>query len=162
MTITRRRFVRNLGAAAFAAVSLNSTAGGVFGQTSETAATTTTADGLFPVPPESAADPLNSLTRAHFVPFVNTFVEVYDGENRIARLRIIEATELKRAGNEKRSFSGESFSLLFQDTRRGRLAQETYRIQHFALGEFSLLLVPTGLNGNCCEAIINRVGANGK
>lgn len=157
MTITRRRFVRNLGAAAFAAVSLNSTAGSLFGQTSEITATATTGE-LFPIPPESAADPLNLLTRAHFVPFVNTFVEVYDGEIRVARLRIIEATELKRAANEKRSISGESFSLLFADARRGRLAQETYRIRHFALGEFSLLLAPTGLEGSHYEAIINRVG----
>ncbi|MDQ3801455.1 MAG: hypothetical protein M3384_18695 [Acidobacteriota bacterium] len=156
MTITRRRFVRNLSAAALAAVSLSSTAASVFSQTAETNAAT---DGLFPVPPESAADALNFLTRAHFEPFVNTFVEVYDGEIQVARLRIIEVTELKRANNEKRSFTGESFSLLFQDTRRARLAaQTTYRIQHFALGEFSLLLSPTGLKGNRYEAIINRVG----
>jgi hypothetical protein len=154
MTITRRRFVRNLSATALAAASLSSTAASVFGQIAETTAAT---GGLFPVPPESASDPLNLLTRANFEPFVNTFVEVYDGEKRVARLQLIEVTELKRANNEKRAFRGESFSLLFQDTRRARLAQETYRVQHFALGEFSLLLAPTGLKGNRYEAIINRV-----
>lgn len=149
MTITRRGFIRNLGAATVAVAALTAT-GNIFGQTLNT-------DELFPLPPESLSDPLNYLTRAHFEPFVNTFVQVSKDEKQI-RLQLIEVKELKREANESRSFRGESFSLLFADTRKSRLAQDTYSIEHFALGKFSLLLVPTGLKGNHYEAIINRIG----
>jgi len=149
MTITRRRFIRNLGVATIAAVSLTGS-GNVFGQTSIT-------DGLFLPPPESLSDPLNFLTRAHFEPFINGFVQIQTGEKRI-QMQLIEAAELKHEANESRSFRGESFSLLFQDSRPARLTQGVYQIRHFALGEFSLLLVPTGLTGIHYEAIINRLG----
>jgi hypothetical protein len=139
----------NLGATAVAAASLSLT-GNVFGQTSNP-------DGLFSLPPESLADPLNALTKAHFEPFVNTFVELQTGD-RLIRLQLIEVADLKREANEKRFYSGESFSLLFQDSRKSRLRQDVYQIRHFALGEFSLLLVPTGIKGNRYEAIINRIG----
>lgn len=152
MTITRRRFIRNLGIAAIAAVSLNSSPG-IFGQT-------LLADGLFPVPPESFSDPLNYLTRAHFEPFVDTFVQVRLSEKKRIQLQLIEVSELKHRANEKMSLRGESFSLLFQDTRTARLPQDVYRIEHAALGEFSLLLVPTGIKGNRYEAIINRIAGS--
>jgi hypothetical protein len=151
MTITRRRFIRNLGIGAIAAVSLTST-GIIFAQTSRAA------DELFPLPPESLSDPLNNLTKAHFEPFVNTFVQVRTGEKQI-QLRLIEVAELKREANESRAIRGESFSLLFEDSRKRRLSQEVYIIEHFALGEFSLLLVPTGIKGNRYEAIINRIAS---
>ncbi|HLM00041.1 MAG TPA: hypothetical protein VK400_03235 [Pyrinomonadaceae bacterium] len=152
MNIPRRRFIRNLGAAALAAASLTS-AGSIFAQTSGSA------DGLFMPPPESFADPLNYLTKAHFEPFVDTFVQVRTGETKI-QLRLIEVRDLKREDNEKRSFRGESFSLLFEDSLQARLPQEVYPIEHFALGEFSLLLVPTGIKGNRYEAVINRIAAS--
>jgi hypothetical protein len=150
MTITRRGFIQNLGIGAIAAASLTS-AGSIFAQISKT-------DGLFAAPPESFSDPLNYLTKAHFEPFVDTFVQVRTGEKQI-RLRLIEVTDLKREANESRAFSGESFSLLFEDSRKARLPQDVYPIQHFALGEFSLLLVPTGIKGNRYEAIINRIAS---
>jgi len=151
MNITRRRFIQNLGTAAIAVASLTST-GSVFAQVSKT-------DELFAVPPESFADPLNYLTRAHFEPFVDTFIEVRAGEKKI-QLRLIEVSDLNREANEKRSFRGESFSLLFEDARKARLPQDVYPIKHFALGEFSLLLVPVGIKGNHYEAIINRIAAS--
>jgi hypothetical protein len=151
MNITRRGFIQNLGTAAIAVASLTST-GSVFAQISRT-------DELFAVPTESLSDPLNFLTRAHFVPFVNTFVKVRAGEKQI-QMRLIEVTDLNRQINEQRSIRGESFSLLLEDSRKRRLAQEVYQIEHFALGEFSLLLVPVGINGQHYEAIINRIAAS--
>ena len=151
MNITRRRFIQNLGTAAIAAASLTST-GSIFAQISKT-------DELFALPPESFADPLNFLTRAHFEPFVNTFVKVRAGEKQI-QLRLVEVTDLKRQINEEHSFRGESFSLLFEGSRKARLPQEVYQLEHFALGEFSLLLVPVGIKGNRYEAVINRIAAS--
>lgn len=151
MNTTRRKFIRNLGIGVFAAVSLCST-GSVFAQLSDRD------DLLFAVPPESFSDPLNYLTKAHFEPFVNTFMQVQTGAKQI-RLQLVEVRDLKREANESRSIRGESFSLLFEDSRKNRLPQEVYRIEHFALGEFSLLLVPTGTRGNRYEAIINRIAA---
>ncbi|HEX8249288.1 MAG TPA: hypothetical protein VF599_14015 [Pyrinomonadaceae bacterium] len=149
MTTTRRRFIRNFGAAAIAAASFSST-GSIFAQISKT-------EELFIVPPASASDALNGLTREHFLSFVNTFVEVRTGDDRRIQLQLIEVADLKRQANEKRFPGGESFSLLFQDSRKSRLPQDVYPMQHFALGEFSLLLVPTGIKGNRYEAIINRI-----
>jgi hypothetical protein len=151
MNITRRRFIQNLGTAALAVASLTP-ANGVFAQISQT-------DDLFAVPPESFADPLSLQTRAHFEPFVDTFFELQTGEKQI-RMRLVEVTDLKREANEKRLFGGESYSLLFEAPRKVRLPQDVYPVRHFALGEFSLLLVPVGIKGNRYEAIINRIAAS--
>jgi len=151
MTITRRRFIQNLGAAALAAASLTSTRS-LFAQTSDGA------DELFTVPPESLSDPLNYLTKAHFEPFVDTFVQVRTGDKQI-RLRLMKVSDLNREANEKRSFRGESFSLVFEGSVKKLLPQDVYLIEHFALGKFSLLLVPSGIEGNHYEAIINRIAS---
>lgn len=150
MNIPRRRFIRNLGVAAIAAASLTSTRSSIFAQTSGAT------DGLFMPPPESFSDPLNYLTKAHFEPFVNTFVEIRAGEKQI-QMQLIKVSDLNREANEKRSFRGESYSLVFEDSVKARLPQDVYQIEHFALGKFSLLLVPGGIEENHYEAIINRI-----
>lgn len=150
MKITRRNFIQTLGTAALAIGFLNPVEN-VFGQTR-------TKDDLFLIPPESMNDPLAYLTSKHFEPFVNTFVRVQKNEKRIVELELIEVKELNNKDNEKRGFTGESFSLLFQSSGKIKLPQNTYKVEHAALGEFSLFLVPVGLKGNRYQAIINRIG----
>lgn len=162
MNITRRRFIRNLSTAAAAAAAAftaipSSSKGGVFAQ----ALSQSDGSDLTAVPATSWTDPLSYLTRAHFEPFVDSFVRVQTGEKQI-ELRLVEVKDLKRETNERRFPSGgESFSLLFEDTLPLRLGQDVYALNHDSLGEFSLLLVPTGIKGTRYEAVINRVNAAG-
>lgn len=153
MTITRRNFIQNLGAVTAAVVTLNST-GSIFASSSNP-------NELF-LPSASLSDPLNYLKKAHFEPFINTSVRVQTVKKQI-QLRLVEVKDLNSKTNLSRGFKGESFSLLFEDSRQSKLPQETYKIQHARLGEFALFLVPTGLKGNRYEAIINRINlANNK
>jgi hypothetical protein len=54
---------------------------------------------------------------------------------------------------------GECFSLVFHTSDRPPLEQNTYRVEHPALGEFALFLVPIDPGehgGQQLEAVINR------
>ena len=148
MKTTRRKFIQHLGSAAIAVITLSS-AGSVLGQTINS-------DGLFHIP-DISTDPVSRLTSAHFSPFIDTFVRVYTNEKRSVRLKIAGVKELRRETNERRGYQGECFSVLFEDSRPFRLPQDVYRIEHLALGEISLLLVPVGIDGNIYEIVINRI-----
>lgn len=150
MKITRRSFVKTFGAAVLA-VGFANPVQSVFGQIRPMK------DDLFLIPPESTNDPLTYLTSKHFEPFVNTFVRVWTDDKRAVQLELIEVKELQHSSNDKRGLSGESYSLLFQSAGKIKLPQETYRIEHDALGALSLFLVPVGLEGNRYEAVINRI-----
>ena len=124
----------------------------VFGQT---------VDGgqALPIPPESTNDALNYLRREHFEPFVNTIFEFQPDEGRAFTLKLVEVEKLSRSANEKQGLIGESFSLLFEGSKKMKIAQGTYHLNHDSFGKFSLFIAPVGLRGNRYEAIINRINA---
>jgi hypothetical protein len=148
MNVTRRKFIERVGITALAAASATSV-GKVFAQSGK-------ADGMYFRPAESAADPLNYLSRQHFEPFINTAFEV-SGEGGAARLTLIEVNAIERKTNESRGYSGESFSLIFRGSAANKLEQGTYQVRHGALGEHSLLVVPVGRKGTRYEVIINLI-----
>lgn len=50
----------------------------------------------------------------------------------------------------------ECFSLMFRGSETTRLAQDTYQVEHGALGKFEMLLVPVGKRSGRYEAVFNR------
>jgi hypothetical protein len=149
MKISRRGFIESASAAALA-VGLILPTRNAFGQTQNTMQS-------FPLPPESTENALNYLRRDHFAAFVNS-IFVFQSENGATyKLKLIEAADLSRKRNNEQGFIGESFSLLFEGSRKFPLAQGSYLTDHDRLGKFELFIVPVGLRVNRYEAVINRI-----
>lgn len=148
MKITRRNFVQISGMAALSAVLLGS-ADKAFGQTGP-------GSDLFALPPESLADPLNYLVKAHFEPFAGTTFRAGRGDGPAVNFRLKTVTDLALDLNTKQGLSGESFSLLFESTSGRKIARGAYDFDHGNLGRFTLHLEPVGKSGRNCEAVINR------
>jgi len=151
MKITRRKFLLHTGVAVLTAA-IVSPVQNILGQTLQP-------DKLFPIPPESTDDPLNYLRREHFESVVNTYFQFQLDEGRNFRLQLLAVDNLTLGANEKQGFAGQSFSLLFEGSKKSRIAQGTYQVSHDTLGQFRLFIVPVGLRGNRYEAIINRINS---
>jgi Domain of unknown function (DUF6916) len=97
----------------------------------------------------------SALSKAAFESQLHTNFLVAKGSSRIA-LKLVSVTDLM--GREK--FAGkEGFSLIFRGELNA-LEQNTYKIEHQRLGEFSFLMVPVMGSRNKTqyyEAIINRL-----
>jgi len=75
-----------------------------------------------------------------------------------------ESVAVELAEAIERPSNGECFSLLFRGPPGARLDQRTYRVEHPAVGEFALFLVPLGFAADGrpeLEAIVNRLGGPG-
>jgi hypothetical protein len=149
MKISRRNFLLNTGIAAVTAAVVFP-AQNIFGQSLKT-------EQFFPIPPEATNDALNYLRREHFEPFVNTVFQFQPAEGRAFNLQLLTVENLTLGANQKQGMSGESFSLLFEGSKKIKVPQEIYQINHDALGSFPLFIAPVGLRGNRYEAIINRI-----
>ena len=70
-----------------------------------------------------------------------------------ATVKLVEVSDYRngRAQNSDK----ECFSLLFTASKNVNLHQDTYKVKHNALGEFSMLVVPVG--GTYYEAVFNRL-----
>lgn len=149
MSISRRRFMRAGTIAAIAAgvclrPSLNTLAHDLIGQSS---ATTT--------------DPLANYTQATFTQYVNSIFRLHG--------RVIVDVTLTKVqdtlpANVSRAGGRESFALHFRGGGIS-LPQDSYQVEHAALGTFRLFLVPSGADENGAEgyvAIINRLAYSGK
>jgi hypothetical protein len=149
--INRRSFIEMLGLTAIGGASL-ATAGKAFGQTF-------ISNDLFALPSESLSDPVFSFTSAHFTPFIDTDFEARaDGDRRGVRLlRLLNVKEVLRKENMAKGIQGDSFSLMFADTRGRQLAADRYEFAHPSLGAFSLVLMPVSAELNRYEAVINHL-----
>lgn len=160
MAISRRKFVKaGAVAAAFAAIPLKNTA---FAQSSKVI---TQRPGIIPpvqIPYQSQLDPIFHLRKSSFVPHLNTTVRVRGaGLARATTLTLVEVSPTKSAAKIKNDQNaGEnSFSLIFSGSRADYVPQGVYTVEHAALGNLTLLLVPTNRrNGKMffAEAIINH------
>lgn len=100
-----------------------------------------------------------NFTKRMFMPLVNTSFRVHTGSATV-KIRLAKVTDLKTVSNSPARIAGrESFSLLFVDSRKtSGLTQDTYVVEHEALGRFSLFLVPIGQpETGHYEAIIIRL-----
>lgn len=95
------------------------------------------------------------LTKATFEPYVNTVFRISDG-TKVVRSTLVSVADIGPVPDRKQA-GKECFVIKFKGTRP--LAQNTYRIEHDALGKFELFLVPAGRDrkGSYYQAVINRL-----
>lgn len=110
-------------------------------------------------------DALSRMTWNTFFPYIGTEFEFASGTRRrsgsVARLRLSEMTSLIGNGKVDRTEPA-CFQLTFRgraDADVPRLSQNTYPVEHFALGRFDLFISDAGLveGEYVYTAIINRV-----
>ena len=107
-----------------------------------------------PVDQAQANDPLSNYTKATFVSYINSvFVFRPHGLRKDIEVTLMQVRDMTAAPG------GECFSLLFRGGGQA-LEQNTYTVEHPALGTFKLFLVPVGTDDNGaegCLATINRL-----
>lgn len=149
MAISRRRFMRAGAIAAIAAgiclkPSFNTLAQDLIGQFGG-----------------STTDPLANYTQATFTQYVNSIFRLYGRVTVDVTLMKVEDTLPAKVSREG---GRESFALHFRGGGIS-LPQDSYLVEHAALGTFRLFLVPSGADENGAQgyvAIINRLSYSGK
>ena len=145
MSITRRKFLAVVPAAAGAVLSLKGT---VLGQTGEVL------EGV-----RVLADELSRLGWNDFHQFQNTeFVFSGLGVQNVP-LTLAAMEDSRPAGKRKWGAGQECFVLKFTASRRDVLKQDTYDVSHFRLGDFRLFITPgpPSKREQSYYAVINRV-----
>jgi hypothetical protein len=87
-----------------------------------------------------------------YVRLVGSVFDVHNPDGGSVPVELVNATELPGRG--------ECFSLVFRGPAGVALDQRTYRVEHGALGDFSLFLVPIGQADDGrqeLEAVVNRL-----
>jgi hypothetical protein len=101
---------------------------------------------------------LATFTKVVFMAQVNTTFRLQTKLAKPVDMRLIEVKDTGPIPDQQKS-GKECFSLVF----RGQpgLRQNTYMIEHAALGKFALLLVPVGQDrkGSYYEAVVNRLNS---
>jgi len=107
------------------------------------------------------ADPLYSLSSKIFTENLKTKFAFSLGGVKLGQMVLIEVHNLNPPYIKGEVTNGkECFSLVFRGPRKLGLRQETYTIEHSAMGTFQLLLVPADQkdpSGRHYEAVINRL-----
>ena len=152
MNVTRRKFLRAGVVSAFFAGLTFAPSQLVFGQKKRKPAST----------PDS--DPVFNFNASTFVPYVGSeFMLAAGARGRDTAARLEQITDLQQDMRERRvaTHGGECFSLLFTATAPKSVAprQGIFRIEHAALGRFSLFLVPGPARDGAVtyEAVVNRL-----
>jgi hypothetical protein len=154
MTVSRRKFLRAgtmIALSAALPLSLTTLAAGQKRQKSNP-------DQTRPIPAAAQRDPLYHYTRDTFAPYVNSVFTV--NSIPLAEIVLVEAKEtpLVVAPRSSRVPTGECFTLVFRGPDRTRFTQNTYTVEHAALGKFDLFITPTDPSGEqqYYTAVINR------
>jgi hypothetical protein len=98
--------------------------------------------GNYQVPAESLSDPLLRYTRTTFESYLKSDFLVTVGPYKTVRLTLVKVEDLNvGVRKSKMKMEGECFALLFKASDKLSTLQQTYVLQHEALGKFSLFLV---------------------
>jgi hypothetical protein len=104
-----------------------------------------------PTPPtfsSSSIEQLNYYTQSTFAPYVNTRFRVRLGPLSTRALMLKEVSDyqssLSQGESAASTVGNECFSLLFTIAQGKPFEQDTYQVQHDALGTFFLFVVPVG------------------
>ena len=109
----------------------------------------------------STTDPLANYTQATFTQYVNSIFRLRGRVTVDVTLTKVQDT---LPANVSRAGGRESFALHFRGGGIS-LPQDSYQVEHAALGTFMLFLVPSGTDENGAQgyvAIINRLSYSGK
>ena len=139
MSISRRGFLQSACISAFAVGMLSGSAVSVFGQKGEPK----DAKGYFKVPSEAFGERVFHFTQATFEPYLQSEFIVTVGPYKVVTLTLVKVED-QRSRKAAQGAEGECFSLLFKADGKLSDLQQTYVLQHEALGKFSLFLVDAG------------------
>jgi hypothetical protein len=156
MSTPRRDFLKSALMSVAAAGLISGSARFTFGQKERLK----DAHGNFQVPEQALSDPLFHFTRATFDPYLQSDFRVTVGPYRTVNLTLVEvsAEQRQRVRKGMPRMEGESFLLLFRASGPLSDLQQTYVLEHDALGKFSLFLVEAGKRGGDIHysAVINH------
>lgn len=155
MTVSRRKFLR-------ASTMIALTAALPLGLSTLAAGQKRTAAPQNPehavVPLEAQRNPLYNFTRETFAPYVNSIFIVNSVP--LAEIVLIEVKETPLVVDKRatRVPVGECFTLVFRGPSKTRFEQNTYTLDHAALGKFEIFIGPTDRPGRqqYYTAVINR------
>ena len=101
------------------------------------------------------AGPIN-FTKATFAPYVGTVFRIFSNPSKALSTTLVSIEDIGPVPDAE-NVGRECFLLTFRGTET--LLQNTYRIEHQALGQFELFLVPGGKNKKNVyyQAVINRL-----
>ncbi|MCA1567464.1 MAG: hypothetical protein LC803_17805 [Acidobacteria bacterium] len=124
------------------------------------------AHGNFQIPAQAAGDPLFHFTRTTFEPYMGSEFRVTVGPYKTVNLRLVKVEDQRPQARQQKGMprtEGECFLLLFQASGKLSDLQQTYVLQHEALGKFSLFLVDAGEKANATyySAVINHTRPGG-
>jgi len=155
MSTPRRVFLKSMLMSVAAAGLISQSARFAFGQKDRLK----DAQGNFQLPAQTLSDPLFHFTQTTFEPYLESEFRVTVGPYKTVNLRLVKVEDRRprvRAGMPR--MEGECFLLLFRASGKLSDLQQTYVLQHEALGKFSLFLVDAGEPGRDIyySAIINH------
>ena len=156
MSISRRGFVKSAFMSAVAVGILSNSASSVFGQKG----TLKDSKGYFQIPPQALGDRLYHFTQTTFESYLRSDFRVTVGPYKVVNLKLVKVEDTRptvRKGMPRTE--GECFALLFAASAELSELQQTYVLQHEALGSFSLFLVKSEGPGRTIyyQAIINHM-----
>jgi len=101
---------------------------------------------------------LDELDCATFAPLTNSFFKLKVNELQSRNLILAEVQEQPITSTSEGA-KLETFSLTFWDASTVKVPQGTYRLQHSAIGEFAVFIVPVAQaeHGQYYEAVFNRL-----
>ena len=153
MVVSRRGFMKRGSLLVLAAGVSLSSADSIFGRDTNFEYPGSTQDDLPPMGNKPA--PFN-FKKATFAPYVDTVFRIYPDSSRTVKTTLVSVGDIGPVPDMKAA-GRECFVLRFRGTEK--LRQNTYKIEHEALGRFELFLVPAGNNKKSVyyHAVINRL-----
>jgi hypothetical protein len=139
MSISRRGFLQSACISAVAVGMFSGSAVSIFGQKGELK----DSKGYFQLPPQALGERLFHFTQATFEPYLQSDFRVTVGPYKVVNLTLVKVEDQRPRKGAQRE-EGECFSLLFKADGKLSDLQQTYVLQHEALGKFSLFLVDAG------------------
>jgi hypothetical protein len=98
--------------------------------------------------------------KSTFTPYVNSDFRVYLNSSKAVAITLVGIEDFSNAEESLRAAGDECFKLQFDGRSDRAFAQQTYEVEHAALGRFSLFIVPVGMRTGkgeiSYEAVFNR------
>jgi hypothetical protein len=153
MVVSRRGFMKRGSLLVLAAGVSLSSADRIFGR--DTAIESGAKQG--DLPPTGDTPAAFNYSKATFTPYVDTVFRIYSGTS-MAIATLVKVEDIGPVPDHN-VVGSECFVVRFRGTET--LPQNTYRIEHAALGRFDLFLVPAGKDkkGIYTQAIVNRLNS---